>query len=351
MPAPRKILLVRNDKLGDFMLAWPSFALLRHALPQAKLHALVPHYTRPLAEICPYLDTVLTDPGRESGWKGLKQLVAALREQHYDAVISLFSTGRAGFAVAAARIPYRLAPATKIAQLFYTQRELQRRSRSEKPEWQYNCDLIYRFLRDHSISTPADPVPPYLTFDQDSIVAARVHFHEQYGINKTSRLVFLHPGSGGSANNLNIAQYAELAQLLNSDIPLTFVISAGPGEGPLAEELAALLGQRNLTACTYHSNAGLVDFAQHLSLAHLFISGSTGPLHIAGALNLRTVGFYPRKRSSTTLRWQTLSEETRRLAFSPPADAGESDMLSVDIAAAAAMISDRFLWGSADDAG
>ena len=47
----------------------------------------------------------------------------------------------------------------------------------------------------------------------------------------------------------------------------------------------------------------------------LFISGSTGPLHVAGSLNKKTVGFYPSKKSSTCLRWRTVNEESNKLSF------------------------------------
>jgi len=82
---------------------------------------------------------------------------------------------------------------------------------------------------------------------------------------------------------------------------------------------------------------------QHISLAALFISGSTGPLHIAGALNRPTAGFYPNRRSATPLRWQTLSSDDRRLAFSPPSIAEAEDMASIDIDAAVNAISQLLL--------
>jgi len=84
-------------------------------------------------------------------------------------------------------------------------------------------------------------------------------------------------------------------------------------------------------------------FAQHIQFADLFISGSTGPLHIAGALDRPTAAFYTRRRSATSLRWQTLNRPERRLAFSPPDTAAEEDMSAVDVTAAAAAISERFL--------
>ena len=53
-----------------------------------------------------------------------------------------------------------------------------------------------------------------------------------------------------------------------------------------------------------------------------FIAGSTGPLHIAGALDIPTIAFYPRKKSGNAVRWQTLNTYTRRLSFMPPESAG-----------------------------
>ncbi|MCP1326701.1 hypothetical protein BIS11_08045, partial [Halomonas sp. 707D4] len=73
--------------------------------------------------------------------------------------------------------------------------------------------------------------------------------------------------------------------------------------------------------------------------ADLLIAGSTGPLHIAGCLNVATAGFYPAKRSATPLRWQTCKDADRRLAFSPPVKAAQQDMTAIDLAAAADEIS------------
>lgn len=67
----------------------------------------------------------------------------------------------------------------------------------------------------------------------------------------------------------------------------------------------------------------------------MLIAGSTGPLHIAGCLNIATVGFYPAKRSATPLRWQTCNNADKRLAFSPPSHAGQQDMSAIDLNKAA----------------
>jgi len=321
----QKILVVRNDKLGDFMLAFPSFAFLKQNLPETEIHALVPTYTQALAEQSVYIDRCITDPGRDSG---IRQLLTLIRQQDYDAIITLYSTSRVGICALLARIPYRLAPATKIAQIFYNHRLRQRRSRSEKPEYAYNLDLVKKMLVDFSVDIKPEPQTPFLTFKQETVNKIRAEFCQKHAIGNKLPIVFIHPGSGGSANNLSIKQYAEIAQKLTQNRQLSIVISTGPGEEQAGTEISQLLNKTPHTH--YHSSEGLVRFAQHINMADLFISGSTGPLHIAGALDVATVGFYPRRRSATSLRWQTLNSQEKRLAISPPEQTDESDMSTID---------------------
>ena len=142
-----KILVVRNDKLGDFMLAFPAMRLLKQAIPGIELHVLVPDYTRPVAEMNPDINRIISDPGTARWWRGTWQLFKIFRRERYTAVLTLFSTTRIGLACWLSRIPVRIAPATKLAQIFYNRRVTQRRSRSEMPEYAYNNDLVLFYLQ------------------------------------------------------------------------------------------------------------------------------------------------------------------------------------------------------------
>lgn len=347
-----RLLVVRNDKLGDFMLAWPAFALLKHHWPEAHLSALVPAYTAPMARLCPWIDEVVIDQRGTSFAEDLIRLRRQFREGQYAAILTLFSTGRIALTACLAGIPYRLAPATKLAQLCYNHRLTQRRSRSEKPEYAYNLDLGYRLLHDlqglgiRTTSGTDDFLPPaiqrpLLQFDCQEITQLREAFCDARQLPPASRLIFIHPGSGGSANNLSPAQYAVLANSLQSTEPLAFIVTAGPGESEVAHKLCR--GITRHPATVLQPEGGLEELARHLAFADLYISGSTGPLHIAGALDRPTAAFYPRHRSATPLRWQTLNAPDKRLAFVPPPEA-EADAVSyIDVAKAAQQISERFL--------
>ena len=318
------------------MLAYPSFQLLKDNLPDTEIHALVPEYTAPMAEICKHIDKIIIDPGKQSGPKKLLQLLQNIKNEHYNAVITLFSTTRAGLIVFFSRISYRLAPATKIAQIFYNHRLVQRRSRSEKPEYIYNSDLVMYFLAKHGITSPQIASAPYLSFPKNEIIDIKNNFLQQHNIPEHHKLIFIHPGSGGSANNLSPEQYAKLANKLNTKSGHSIVITAGPGEIVTAKKVIKEIN--NASCILYESKEGLVMFSKHIQFADLFISGSTGPLHIAGALDTPTAGFYTRRRSATSLRWQTLNSPEKRLSFSPKLEAEAENMQAIDIEQAAKKI-------------
>ncbi len=328
------------------MLAWPAFATLKRSCPDAAIYALVPQYTADMAHLCPWIDEVIIDEG-----EGPVSLSRKFALHHFDAMITLISTNRVAWAGFLARIPYRLAPATKLFQFLYNNRLLQRRSRSGKPEFAYNIDIAYQFLMDNGISiaeesATGDYLPtgikrPLLTFPAGDSARLREQLCQQHGIHSESKLVFIHPGSGGSANNLTLEQYIELANGLDCPGPLAIIITAGPGEKESASQIAA--GITTHPATVLSPTDGLLSLAQHLQLADLFISCSTGPLHIAGALNRPTAAFYPRHRSGSPLRWQTLNAPNKRLTFTPPDTVDAKYVAGIDIATAIMQINQHFL--------
>lgn len=350
-----RILVVRNDKLGDFMLAWPVFALIKQHFPSAIITVLIPDYTAPLARLCPWIDSILISPVNKRGKIDIISLRRQLVISHFDAVLTLYSTMRVALATCLASIPYRIAPATKLAQVCYNHRVLQRRSKSERPEYAYNLELAYRLISDftrHDIKLdlltsltndylPTEIQRPLLQFDSSKVQQWRDDFCLKNNINHDTFLVFIHPGSGGSANNLRHEQYAELANKLIKQRSIYFVITAGPGEERIADALKCLIYTND--TIVLQPEHGLVDLARMLSFADLFISGSTGPMHIAAALNRCTATFYPRHRSGCPLRWQGLNSPHHRLSFTPPDNADEKDVSSIDIQSAADEITMKFL--------
>lgn len=322
------VLVIRNDKLGDFMLAWPAFAMLKASDPSLKLTALVPSYTAELTRACPYLDDVIIDATKNDKM-AFQRVVSEIKARQFDAMISFFSNTHNAKLAWKCRIPYRLAPATKWVQFFYNHRLTQRRSQSAKPEFEYNLDLARAFLRDHKIPV-VEPRTPYLSFEQSAVEIQRKFLCDQLQIDTSKKWIFLHSGSGGSANNLSLTQYAQLIRGVLHHFDAYVILTAGPTESEKARELAGRVQDPRVVI--YDKNNGLVDFALSLACADVFIAGSTGPLHLSGALNVPTIGFYPSRRSATPLRWQPINDVHKHLAFCPPNDkASQTDLTQIKI--------------------
>ncbi|WP_150138282.1 glycosyltransferase family 9 protein [Candidatus Enterovibrio escicola] len=329
----KNILVIRNDKIGDFMLAWPAFAMLKQSMPKVEITALVPAYTRPLADLCPFIHKVLIDCGKDADKLSKIELIRNIKKNGFDASICLFSDVYNATLVWKVGIPFRLAPATKIFQLLYNYRVTQRRSQSLKPEYQYNLDLIRFFLDEQNIEV-VEPTAPYLSFEPTILSAQRRKLSQSLLLDEEQPWLYIHVGSGGSANNLSLTQYAQLVTGMYQVMDMEIILTAGPSETEKAVALKGMLEEKNVKSVVYDKNDGLQDFTCSIACASVFIAGSTGPLHIAATIDVPTIGFFPSKCSATHLRWQPINSKGRHLAFFPPPNKNKNvatDMAKINI--------------------
>jgi ADP-heptose:LPS heptosyltransferase len=201
------ILVVRNDKLGDFITALPTLYVLKRHDPQNRIIALVAPLNRKLAEACYFIDEVIVDGGGD-----ILELSFKIREANIDASITLFSNTRVALAQWIARIPIRIAPATKIAQIFYNRRITQRRSEVKMAEFEYNLELTKALFPDICLDFPK----PLLVFE--GVEEAYRSFCAEYGV--IQPVVAFHPGFGGSSDaNWTLAEYLELVKIAQGESP------------------------------------------------------------------------------------------------------------------------------------
>jgi len=131
------VLIVRTDKLGDFVTALPAIYVLKKYNENNKIIVCIAPLNVTLAKSCDFIDDIIIDEPNSSVFK----LVSKLKSANIDVSITLFSNTRVAFAQFMARISRTIAPATKIAQIFYTDRVKQRRSEVKMAEFEYNLEL------------------------------------------------------------------------------------------------------------------------------------------------------------------------------------------------------------------
>ena len=85
-----------------------------------------------------------------------------------------------------------------------------------------------------------------------------------------------------------------------------FLIHCSIEEEQIAKNLKISVDSE-VTIRVIEPKRSILNMITNISICDVFIAGSTGPLHVAGALNKKTIGFYPKKKSSTSLRWETIN--------------------------------------------
>ncbi len=300
-----KILFVRNDKLGDFVLTLPVYRELKRLDPSAHISVLVSGYVAELAEHYPYIDTVLVDD-KKCFWANIQ----AFRQQKFDTAIAIFSTSRNALQLLLAGIPNRIAPATKIAQIFYSKRLKQRRSQVKKTEFAYNLDLLHTLYPEAELTIKR----PVLSINE----AHRNDVHTLLNIAPEKKVIAFHPGFGGSSKgNLTLEEYIELARMTAATGSHEALFTFGPDESALMERTRALV---DFPAHFYQSNEGLIRFCEVISGVSLFVSTSTGTMHLAGAVNIPTLSFFGEDLIASSKRWAPLNAPELQKNYELPVD-------------------------------
>jgi lipopolysaccharide heptosyltransferase II len=110
------------------------------------------------------------------------------------------------------------------------------------------------------------------------------------GIDDGSLLIGVHAGSiNGSAKRWPAAHWAELADRLQEELGARVVLTGSRAEMPIARGVAGLMRTRPIVLT---GETSVDELAAVLARCDLVLSGDSGPLHMAVALNRPTISIY-----------------------------------------------------------
>ena len=285
------ILITRHDKIGDFMTMLPVCKVLKEQTNH-QIVMLVSKVNVSIAQKLDFIDDVIEYS--EDTFTLLKKLAP----YKFDVSISGYIDINLGFSLFLARIPIRIGPATKIAQIFFNKKIKQRRSRVEKTEWAYNLDLLKQF--DNSIDMNFST--PLVTFD-----SPREDF------------IIFHAGFGGSSDgNLKLDEYLSLAKKASKSTNVVFCF--GPDDLEVKEYIVNNL---DFKASIRDDFTSLWDYTTFIAKSKLFVSTSTGPMHLAGLTNTPTLSFFGSNLFASSKRWATISDTNCQHNYELPINYGK----------------------------
>lgn len=242
----------------------------------------------------------------------LKDILKICRINKYDTAVIVRPLFVIALAVFLSRIKYRVGTAYRWYSFLFSLKHYQHRKFSEKHELEYNLDLLAE-LRCKRI----DDIKPKLEVSEKLTEAVKEIISKK-GIDYKKDFIIIHPGSLGSALKWKVENFIELVNLLVKDESLKFniLITGTKSDEVILNTLQdSVTGKDNIFII---NDLGLKEFSALCKLAKMFVSNSTGPIHIAAAVGTFCVGFYSPLRTESAVRWAPYTDKRR--IFSPQID-------------------------------
>lgn len=231
--------------------------------------------------------------------------VNAFKQIKADAIVHVFPKKEIASLAKKAGIPLRVGTTNRVFH-WLNCNKLIKLSRKNSPlhESQLNMKLL-QFL-DINTDIPINEISNYYGFTK---VAA---LKEEYKtlIDPSKFNLILHPKSKGSAKEWGLENFGKLISLLPKE-KFKIFISGTEQDGVLMQ--AFLKQQNGITDIT--GKMSLEQFIAFINSCNGLVAASTGPVHIAAALNKKAIGLFSPKRPIHPGRWMPIGKDAHCVVF------------------------------------
>lgn len=277
--APR-ILISRMSAIGDTILTMPVACALRREYPEAKLFWVVERKAAPMIRNHPVVDEIVE---LERGWftsiRGIKQTRDRLRSFEPEIAIDcqgLTKSALAGWLSGAKRrIGYAGRHGGELTQ--WLNNEL------VEPTATHIVDRSLELLKPLGIDAPS--VDWQMPIPEEATEWAN-RWRQKIS---DKRLAILNPGATADSKMWEPDRFGQTAEIIRKRYGYRSVaIWGGSKERCMAEWIV----RHSNGAAVLAPDTSLHQLAALISTSDLFVSGDTGPLHMAVALSVPTIGLY-----------------------------------------------------------
>lgn len=276
----KSLIIVRPDRIGDLTLSLAVPAAIKSIRPDLRIEYLVSNYACPVLRYSKYVNNSICYSDETGAPKPIHSLMETLISRRYSGAIFLKPNWRSAMAVFLAGIPIRIGTSRRAYSFLFNERI----NLSRKGSGMHEIDLNLRLLEPFGMNIKPQTLNPVLTTEGRDW-ANRAQF------NLPSKYAVIHLGSKGSAANWPLSKYVRLIEDLGKKIPVVVT-----GQLPAPEILTP--GAINLV-----NRTNIDDLIHLIDGADLFISGGTGPLHLASALGRPLIGLFPYRPHIGPNRW------------------------------------------------
>jgi heptosyltransferase-1 len=276
-----RILLIRTSSLGDIVHCLPALRALRRHFPDATIGWVVEEVFAPLLAHDPDLDQLLTvrlrqwrrSPFSAATVAELRSSLGRLPAFGADVVLDLMGNHKAGALAALTTCDRRIG--------LSGQWRRERSSAAWLSEW-VEASGRHAVDRALAVASALGMPPEFMGFGPEKILAAAGDVAAPAG---SGDHIVIHPGAAWPSKRYPAERWGRVAAALAAETGRTVLVSAGPGETELQDEVERASGG----AARRVAAADLPRLISLLSGASLVLGGDTGPLHLAHALGVPTL--------------------------------------------------------------
>jgi len=281
MPAPQiqpeeihNILCIKPRGIGDIVLSTIILENLAAHFPLARIDYLTEDFAKAAVDSHPLVRQVHTMRKTEfvgsTAWR--------LRREKYDLVLDLWSNPRSAQITFFSGAPHRVGYAYRGRRYAYN--HLATGERGEVHSAEHNLEL----LRPLGVPIISKKIK-YVVRPEDEECAAR--FWEARNEN-TTPIAAIIPGGGWASKRCDPSKWIEIALALHKNFELQLLILWGPGDENDAEAIQKGLGEKALLA----PKTSVKEMAGFMKSCALVLANDSGPMHIAAALGVPTIGIF-----------------------------------------------------------
>ncbi|MCU0406187.1 MAG: glycosyltransferase family 9 protein [Ignavibacteriaceae bacterium] len=302
-------MIVRTDRIGDVVLSLPMAWLVKKKYPDCKVAYFIRNYTASLIDGNPFIDEVIIADEADGRILFGKNLIK-IKSKNFDTSVVVNPTMKISLMMFLAGIKNRIGTGYRWYAFLFNKKVFEHRKHGEKHELEYNINLLKKI--DVGIQDFSNEIKFHMQIDEVS--SAKINsILDEKGFESGNKIVIIHPGSGGSSVDLPKEKLIELTRMISNLNNVTIIITGSKSEFAQCKEFEISKSVINL--------AGQLDLSLLKALinkADLFISNSTGPMHIAAALGVHVIGFFPKILSCSQKRWGPYTE--KKSIFIPTID-------------------------------
>ena len=279
----RHVLIRANNWIGDVVMISPAVRSIRARFPEARIAILAKSWVLESLRGSPYYDDLIEydDLGRHRGLAGRLRLVRELRAFRFDLAILFQKAFEAAALAFLAAARHRVGYATDGRSALLTH------ALPLPPRDMHHADVFLALAG--SLGCVTTDRTPYFHLDDESRRCAGTLLADRPDGSRNG-LIAVHPGASKEPRSWHPDRFGRLAGALASGQPVRILLLGGPADGPALDRIASHLEPGVVLRPS--GRLPIKVMGALLERSCLFIGNDSGPMHVAAALGVPTIGIF-----------------------------------------------------------